>query len=86
MTIRWLQAISIKEKNNMRIVFYLLMFFPLFSFGQEKKEIIKSAVLIAHADFSDFSLLNSNRLDGIINQYKVRDLKSSMPIAYSCHF
>ncbi|NLL29089.1 MAG: hypothetical protein GX259_09855 [Bacteroidales bacterium] len=70
----------------MRIVFYLLMFFPLFSFGQEKKEIIKSAVLIAHADFSDFSLLNSNGIDGIINQYKVRDLKSSMPIAYNCHF
>lgn len=75
----------LKIKNNMRIVFCLLMLFPLFSFGQEMERIIKRAVLIAHADFSDFSLPDSNGIDEVISQYRVRELKSSMA-TYNCYF
>lgn len=75
----------VKRKNNMRIIFSLLMVFPLFSFGQEMEKIINRAVLIAHADFSDFSLPDSNGIDGVISQYRVRELKSSMA-TYNCYF
>lgn len=75
----------LEKRNNMRLVFFVIMLFPLFSFGQEMEKIIKRAVLIAHADFSDFSLPDTNEINEVISQYIIRDLKSSMAIS-DCYF
>lgn len=74
-----------KRRNNMRIAFCLLMLFPFFSIGQVREKIIRRAVLIAHADLTDFTLPDSNGIDGVINQYKVRVLKSSIRTD-NCYF
>lgn len=55
------------------------------SYGQDKEEIRKRAVLIAHADFTDFSFTNSNSIDSIVCQYNSHFLKSS-GMAKECYF
>lgn len=78
--------INWSKRNRIKLICTILILLSQLSGAQDHDKIVKSAIFIAHTDFSEFSIPDTNEFDYILKQYQIRNLQNSGITKNNCSF